>query len=193
MILLLLFGISNLGCTGSGKSTGQPQGAYRAPGYVKKDYKQLIVYARLQNPAYRQKLENAVADFLNKRGYHTMPAYKNIDMTTRPDSVEFFGKINELKVDGLVALDYLRQTTGVQDSYRYNGGMYNYFYGCSSPFDLETTARQQGYMRLDFYNLDARGTQYNTILPVKLFNGFDEAVKQLAEDCYTRLKSDRII
>jgi hypothetical protein len=71
--------------------------------------------------------------------------------------------------------------------------MYNYFASGSAPFDLQTSSRQVGYVRIDFYNLDARVTQYNTSLEIKLFNGLDEAVKLLTEDTYTRLKNDRIL
>ena len=168
-------------------------GAYRAPGYVKKDYQQIVVYAKIEQDAYRQKLENAMVDFLAKKGYKAIPAYKNFEVTYKYDSVTFMNKINELKVDGIIAFDYLAQQTGVSDSYRYNGGMYNFFASGSAPFDLETTARQVGQMRIDFYNLDARVSQYNTVLPIKLFNGLDPAIKQITEDTYAVLKSDRIL
>jgi hypothetical protein len=101
--------------------------------------------------------------------------------------------INELKVDGIVALDYLGKQTGVVDSYRYNGGMYSFYMSGSQPFDLETASKDVGYFRIDFYNLDARVSQYNTLMPVKIFNGFDAALQLLAEDTYNRLKGDRII
>src|SRR5689334_9929035 len=84
----------NFACTGSHKSEGQPQGAYRAPGYVKKDYKMIMVYAKLENTAYRQRLENAMVSELNDRGYHALPAYKNFDVTYKYDSVQFMNKIN---------------------------------------------------------------------------------------------------
>ena len=194
LLFLTCIIVLNCACTGSHKSEGQPQGAYRAPGYVKKDYKVILVYAKLENTAYRQKLENAMVDQLNHRGYHALPAYKNFDVTYKYDSLQFMNKINELGVDGVLALDYLGQRTTTQDSYRYNGGMYNYLVvGGAAPYDLETSSRQTGYIRMDFYNLDARISQYNTILPIKLFMGLDGAVQNLTEDCYKRLKSDRII
>jgi hypothetical protein len=179
------------GCSGSKKAYSET--TYRAPGYVKKNYQQLIVYAKVEQDAYRQKLENAMVEVLGKHGFKAIPAYKNLDVSYKYDSVKFMSRINELKVDGVVAFDYLGQTTGVSDEYRYNGGMYNYFASGSAPFDLQTTAKQVGYVRLDFYNLDARVSQYNTALEIKLFNGLDPAIRQLTEDTYTRLKSDRIL
>ena len=180
-------------CTGSKSAAGQPQGAYRAPGYVRKDYKEILVYAKVENPAYRQKVENGLADALTRKGYHAIAAYKNFDVAYKLDSAQFMDKINELKVDGVLTLDYLGYQTTVSESYRYNGGMYNFFVGGASPYDLETTSKQLGYMRMDFYNLDSRNSQYNTLVPIRLFNGLDEAVRGLGEDCYARLKSDRII
>ena len=180
-----------IGCSGSKNAASE--GAYRAPGYVKKDYQQIVVYAKIEQDAYRQKLENAMVEFLGKKGFKAIPAYKNFEVSYKYDSVTFMNKINELKVDAVIALDYLGKLTGVQDSYRYNGGMYNFFVTGSAPFDLETTSRQVGYMRIDFYNLDARVSQYNTTLPIKLFNGLDPAVKQITEDTYAVLKSDRIL
>jgi hypothetical protein len=191
-LLALLALFSYLGaCSGSKSSTRE--GANRSPTYVRKNYQQIVVYAKVEQTGYRQKIENAMVDLLSKKGYHAIPAYKNFEETYKMDSVKFMEKVHELKVDGVIALDYLGQQTSVADSYRYNGGMYNYFVTGSAPFDLETTSKQVGYMRLDFYNLDSRGSQYNTIVPVKLFNGFDGAVKQLSEDTYAVLKGDRII
>jgi len=189
---LVLFAAVNIACTSS-KHAGTQQGVYRAPGYVRKNYKEILVYARIQNPVYRQKLENAMVNELNNQGYHAVPAYKNFDVTYKYDSVEFMSKITELKIDGLVAFDYLGHQTAVQDSYRYNGGMYNYLYTGTAPFDLETSTTQAGYVRLDFYNLDARVSQYNTVVSMILSGGLDEAIKQLTQETYRRLKSDRII
>jgi hypothetical protein len=179
-----------VGCSGSKSAS---EGTYRSPGYVKKNYQQLVVYAKVDQDAYRQKLENAMVEVLGKHGFKAIPAYKNFAVTYKYDSVTFMNKINELKVDGIIAMDYLGQQTAVTDSYRYNGGMYNYFSGGSYPFDLETTAKQSGFVRIDFYNLDARVSQYNTIVPIKLFNGLDPAIKVFTEDSYTRLKGDRIL
>ena len=178
-------------CSGSKSATAD--GTYKAPGYVKKNYQNIVVYAKIDQDAYRQKLENTMVDYLNKKGYKAIPAYKNFEVSYKYDSVTFMNKINELKVDGVIALDYLGKTTGVSDSYRYNGGMYNFFVTGSAPFDLETKSSQVGYMRIDFYNLDARISQYNTVLPIKLFNGLDPAIKQISEDTYAVLKSDRIL
>lgn len=192
LLLLIFISASTLiACSGS-KSAGS-EGTYRAPGYVKKNYQQLVVFAKVEQDAYRQKLENAMVELLANKGYKAIPAYKNLDVSYKYDSVKFMNRINELKIDGVIAMDYLGKLTGVQDSYRYNGGMYNYFYSGSSPFDLETTSKQVGYVRLDFYNLDARTSQYNTTLPIKLYNGLDVAVKQLTEDSYAVLKNDRIL
>jgi hypothetical protein len=190
LILIPIF-ISLAACSGS--KTATREGANRSTTYVRKNYQQIVVYAKVEQTGYRQKIENAMVDLLSKKGYHAIPAYKNFDETYKMDSVKFMEKVHELKVDGVIAFDYLGQQTSVADSYRYNGGMYNYFMTGSAPFDLETTSKQVGYMRLDFYNLDSRASQYNTIVPVKLFNGFDGAVKQLTEDTYTVLKGDRII
>jgi hypothetical protein len=191
-ILVLATFLSYLGAC-SGSKTATREGANRSPTYVRKNYQQIVVYAKVEQTAYRQKIENAMVDFLSKKGYHAIPAYKNFEEGYKYDSVKFMEKVYELKVDGIIALDYLGQQTTVADSYRYNGGMYNYFMSGSAPFDLETTSKQVGYMRLDFYNLDSRASQYNTIVPVKLFNGLDGAIKQLTEDTYTVLKGDRII
>jgi hypothetical protein len=191
IFFLSIVAVTIVSCSGS--KSAASEGTYRAPGYVKKDYQQIVVYGKIEQDAYRQKLENAMVDLLNKKGYKAIPAYKNFEVTYKYDSVTFMNKINELKVDGIIAFDYLAQQTGVQDSYRYNGGMYNFFASGSAPFDLETTSRQVGQMRIDFYNLDARVSQYNTVLPIKLFNGLDPAIKQITEDTYAVLKSDRIL
>ena len=191
ILLMSIAAFMFIGCSGS--KSAASDGTYRAPGYVKKNYQQIVVYAKIEQDAYRQKLENAMVEFLGKKGYKAIPAYKNFEVSYKYDSVTFMNKINELKVDAVIAFDYLGKQTGVSDSYRYNGGMYNFFTTGSAPFDLETTAREVGHMRIDFYNLDARVSQYNTVLPIKLYNGLDPAIKQISEDTYTVLKSDRIL
>ena len=153
-LLFILIAGTIAGCSGS--KNAYSEGSHRAPGYVKKEYQQLIVYAKVEQDVYRQKLENAMVEYLGKQGYKSLPAYKNIDVSYKYDSVKFLNRINELKVDGVIAMDYLGQQTAVTDEYRYNGGMYNYFLSGSAPFDLQTTAKQVGYVRLDFYNLEDR-------------------------------------
>ena len=190
-ILLMVFIGTMTACSGSKNAAAS--NTYRSPTYMKKEYQQLVVYAKIDQDAYRKKIENAMVDVLVKNGFHAIPAYKNFDVTYKYDSVKFMNTVNELKVDGVIALDYIGHQTGVVEAYRYNGGMYNYFSTGSAPFDLETSAKQVGYFRLDFYNLDSRASQYNTVLPVRLFNGLDGAVKQLTDDIYSILKGDRII
>jgi len=190
LLIVSFLGVTILGCSGS---KGASEGVYKSPSYVRKNYQQIVVYGKIDNDAYRQKLENAMVDLLTKNGYKAIPAYKNFEVSYKYDSVTFMKKIDELKVDGIIAFDYLGQQTGVSDSYRYNGGMYNFFTTGSAPFDLETKSNQTGFMRIDFYNLDARVSQYNTVLPIKLFNGLDPAIKQITGDTYAVLKSDRIL
>ena len=190
LLIVSFLAVTMLSCSGSKSAS---EGVYKAPGYVKKDYQQIVVYAKIDNDAYRQKLENAMVGVLAKKGYKAIPAYKNFEVSYKYDSVTFMKKIDELKVDGVIAFDYLGHQTSVSDSYRYNGGMYNFFTTGSAPYDLETKSTQTGFMRIDFYNLDARVSQYNTVLPIKLFNGLDPAIKQITEDTYTVLKSDRIL
>jgi len=188
--VLLMFTILSIAACSGSKSASN---TFRSPTYVKKNYQQLVVYARIEQDGYRQRLENAIVSVLEQHGYHAIPAYKNFDVVYKTDSVKFMNRINELKVDGVVAVAYLGKQTTVQDSYRYNGGMYNFFTTGSAPFDLETKSNQTGFMRIDFYNLDARVSQYNTVLPIKLFNGLDPAIKQITGDTYAVLKSDRIL
>lgn len=186
---LMAIVVFSVACSGSKTASN----TFRSPTYVKKNYQQIVVYARIEQDGYRQRIENAMVEVLEKHGYHAIPAYKNFDVSYKTDSVKFMNRINELKVDGVVAVAYLGKQTSVQDSYRYNGGMYNYFASGAAPFDLETTAQQTGYFRLDFYNLDSRASQYNTVVPIRLFNGIEGAVKQFSEETYTALKGDRII
>jgi len=188
--VLLMFTILSIAACSGSKSASN---TFRSPTYVKKNYQQLVVYARIEQDGYRQRLENAIVSVLEQHGYHAIPAYKNFDVVYKTDSVKFMNRINELKVDGVVAVAYLGKQTTVQDSYRYNGGMYNYFASGAAPFDLETSAQQTGYFRLDFYNLDSRASQYNTVVPIRLSSGIEGAVKQFSEETYTALKGDRII
>src|SRR5687767_12307655 len=100
VIAILLIGVGILlGCSGS--KNASTEGTYRSPTYVKKDYQQLVVYAKIEQDAYRQKLENAMVALLEKNGYKAIPAYKNFDVSYKYDSVRFMNLVNELKVDGV--------------------------------------------------------------------------------------------
>lgn len=175
---------------------GSPKGSYTSvttPGYVKKDYKQLVVFAKIEEDVYRHKVEDAMVDLLTKNGYNAIPAYKNLTVSYKYDSVKFMSEINEKNIDGIIAMSYLGQLTKVEDRYHYTGGMYNVFSTNSVPFDLETKSSKIGYIRVDFFNKDTRSTQWNTGIDVKLSDGIEIVVQELSRECLSRLRKDRII
>jgi hypothetical protein len=173
-----------------------PKDAYKSvttPGYVKKAYKQLVVYAKVEEDVYRHKIEDAMVDVLNKNGYSAIPAYKNLSVSYKYDSIKFMNEINALNIDGIISLSYLGKQTIVEDRYHYTGGPYSLSAGGSVPFDLETRSTKIGYVRVDFFNRDTRSTQWNTGIPVKLSDGIDIVVQELSRECLSRLKGDKII
>jgi len=173
-----------------------PKDSYKSvttPGYVKKNYKQLVVFAKVEEDVYRHKLENAMVDLLNKNGYTAIPAYKSLSVSYKYDSTKFMNEMNALNIDGIIALTYLGKTTVVEDRYHYTGGPYSLTAGGSVPFDLETKSNKIGYVRVDFFNRDTRSTQWNTGISVKLTDGIDIVVKELSRECLTRLRADKII
>lgn len=175
---------------------GSRQAAFKSntdPTYVKKNYQNLIVFAKVEELVYRKKLEEAVVAELKKNGFTAIPAYSNLEVSYKYDSTQFMNRMRELSVDGFIAIDYLGQQTRVQDTYRYNGGVYSVV-GSYVPFDLETKSYKTGYLRVDFYNGDTRTTRWNTVVSAtKTADGLDKAIESAAREIVVRLKADKII
>jgi len=90
LLIVSFLAVTILSCSGSKSAS---EGVYKAPGYVKKDYQQIVVYAKIDNDAYRQKLENAMVGVLAKKGYKAIPAYKNFEVSYKYDSVTFMKQL----------------------------------------------------------------------------------------------------
>jgi hypothetical protein len=191
IFLAIFLSILIVGCSSPKDAT--TNASTTTPGYVKKDYKQLLVFARVEEDAYRHKVEDAMVELLNKNGYKAMPAYKHVAVSYKYDSTQFMSRINELNIDGIIALSYLGQRTVVEDRYYYTGGVYNVFSSNSIPWDLDTKSDKVGYIRADFFNLDTRSTQWNMGIAFKFSTGIDRVVEDVIRECYSRLKRDRII
>lgn len=163
------------------------------PGYVKKNYQKIIVFAKLDDLGYRKKLEEAMVKELGKGGINAIPAYSNLEVSFGYDSVAFMKRMEELKVDGFMAITYLGQKTTVQDRYRYTGGYYNMIGGGAVPFDLETSSLKTGFVQTYFYNGDARTPWWSSIVQASVTNGIDAAIEAVSRETVYRLKVDKIL
>jgi hypothetical protein len=63
IFLAIFLSILNVGCSSPKDAT--TNASTTTPGYVKKDYKQLLVFARVEEDAYRHKVEDAMVELLN--------------------------------------------------------------------------------------------------------------------------------
>lgn len=189
--ILVAAGIYMLSGCGGPKEVGYK--SYKDPNYQRKDYKQLLVFARIEQDSVRHKVEESISGFLAGKGFNTIPAYKHLDVSYKYDSVKFMSKINELKVDGIVVVDYLGQTTVVTDEYRYTGGPYTMFSSNYIPYDLDTRSEKVGYARVDFYNLDSRASQWNTVVQVKPSNGLEAVIRDFSNEFFSRARLDGIL
>ena len=187
LVIALLLGAS---CAGSKNATYKSQ---TAPGYVKKAYQKIIVFAKLEEDVYRKKLEEAMVKELEKKGFTAIVAYSNLDVSYAYDSVAFMKRVTELNADGFVALRYLGQLSSVQDRYTYTGGYYNLYGGGAVPWDLDTKSVKTGYVQVDFFNLDSRSTRWNTVVPAVVSDGIDIAVNKVSIEAVFRLKADGIL
>jgi hypothetical protein len=179
---------------GSSRESSAPaaSNSFIAPGYVKKDYKKILVLARLEQETYRKRIEKALVSEFKERRYNVVPSYDFLTPEMLKDSLHLRSRLEEMGFDAALVLTGLAQMTDVTEQYKYNGAMYSVFYGPYTSLDLETRSGKVVYFQCDFFVKDVPGTQWRAPVSVKL-GDLDIAEQQLAIQARKRIQADKIL
>lgn len=194
-ILLFTAMVALQSCSGSKSATDAKNdpSVFVAPGYVKQDYKKILVLARAEDAAKEKLVEDAVAKEFKSNGYKVVPSYTVVPPELLKDTVQLRAKIESEGFDGAIVLTWLGKVGKTVDQYKYSGTMYSVFYGATGVFDLETRDVSTGYVQVDFFVAGKLGTQYRAGLPIGMSNGREAILQQLSISCRKKLVNDRIL
>jgi hypothetical protein len=164
-----------------------------APGYVKQNYKKILVLALAGDPSKQKVIEDAVSKEFKGNGYKTIPAYSVVTPELLKDSTKLRSTIESEGFDAAIVLSYLGQVGTTMDQYKFTGSMYSVFYGAVGVFDLDTRSVSTGFAQVDFFTAGKLGTQYRAALPLQMNNSRETILQQLGITCRKKLVNDRIL
>jgi hypothetical protein len=188
-----------MNCAGPTKMT-TPGLGYTAGDYTKQKYKHVLVLSRVKDPIVRQKMENALADLLNRSGIKASASYKIVSAEDMTSQEKFVAKIENLGIDGLIAYTFYGTTqTQANDVATINGapvtsiGIFNVFLSPSYSFDLNTQLNSSSRVRTELYNKSSKDVRWYRVVEVEMNNGVDIGCDQLAGRTLMVMKQDGIL
>jgi hypothetical protein len=164
-----------------------------APGYVKKEYKKILVLVRVDPDIFRKRIEKSMLSELKDRKYNAAASYEFVTVDMMKDTLALRDKVKEIGFDAALVLTYLGEMTGVTDNYQYNGNIYSVFYGAYPTYDLDTRSSKTAYFQADFYCLDGKGTQWRTGVPADISGDPDRGLATMSETIRKRMETDNIL
>jgi hypothetical protein len=182
-----------LSCGSSKTATTTNSDAFVAPGYVKQNYKKILVLAVAQDASKRKLVEDAVSKEFKGNGYKTIPAYTVTTPELLKDSARLRSTLEAEGFDAAILISYLGKVGKTMDQYSYSGTMYSVFYGSVGVFDLDTREISTGYAQVDFFVAGKLGTQYRSALPLQMNNSRETILQQLSISTRKRLVNDKIL
>jgi len=174
-------------------ATSNDPNVFIAPGYVKQNYKKILVLALAGDPAKQKVIEDAVSKEFKGNGYKTIPAYSVVTPELLRDSTKLRSTIESEGFDAAIVLSYLGKVGTTMDQYKFTGSMYSVFYGAVGVFDLDTREISTGFAQVDFFTAGKLGTQYRASLPLQMNNSRETILQQLGISCRKKLVNDRIL
>ena len=181
------------GCSSSKQGTAPTSNSFIAPGYVKQDYKKILVICKIDPETYRKRIEKGIVTELKDKRYPAGAAFEFVTQQLIADSVKLRATVEGMGYDAAILITYLGQLTAVQDEYTSNGNMYNIFNGSYPVLDLETSAQKVAYFQTDFFVAGKLGTQWRSNIRAKLGRDLDIATEQMAMELRKKLQADRIL
>lgn len=183
--------ISGGGCSSSKTTTASPN--FIAPGYVKKDYKKILVLTLVEQPIYQKRIEDAVVKEFKERGYPFHAAHINFPGDIRKDTANLRSRIENEGYDAAMVLTYLGEMSGIQEQAHYNGNMYSVFYGSYPVYDVDTKSVKTAVFQCDFYVHDTKGTQWRAPVSVRRNNDIDITLQLLSRTIRQKIMGDKIL
>lgn len=181
------------GCGSTKDSTDNRPKSFIAPGYVKQDYKKILVLAHVDPDIFRKRIERNVINEFKKHKYNVEGSLEFFKPEMLADSQALRQMIIDRGYDAVLALTYIGNMTNVRDDYYANGNIYNVFYGAYPVFDLDTRSTQTYYFQADFFILGGKGTQWRAGVNAKGGQDPDAALSDMAYMLRRRMQDDKIL
>jgi hypothetical protein len=168
---------------------------YKAPGYVKKDFKKILVVARVEQMMYRRKIEDAMVTQLKDRKHGAIASHNYFDPADRGDSAKLMAKIDSLGVDAALVFEMFGQQGQTQERGFFTATMYSVWGGVYYTIGVDSDSRniQMLYVKPYFITRAENKQQWSTIIEINLSKGIDLSIEELANRTRRSLVGDKIL
>ena len=192
--LVLVIAMAGLAACSSSKDSGSsaPKN-FVAPDYVKKDYKKILVLVRVDPDMFRKRIEKSLVKEFRDRKYNMSGSLEFVTPELMKDTIALRDKVKEMGFDAALVVTYMGETTGVTDTYMYNGNIYSVFYGAYPVYDLDTRSQKIRYFQTDFYCLDGKGTRWRAGFSADLGGDPDYGLSVMATKIRKSMETDKIL
>jgi hypothetical protein len=191
--LALLIVIASLtACSSSKETKTKTSDSYIAPDYVKRDYKNILILARVDPDMFRRRIERSVIKEFKSRRYNVSGSTEFVTPELMKDTISLKNKVVEMGFDALLVVTYLGEISSISENIVFNGNIYSFF-GAFPVYNLETRGNKTRYFQTDFYRLDGRGTQWRSGFAANLDGDPDFGLDKMSVQIRKRIERDKIL
>ncbi len=194
-IISLVFFIALAGmsaCSSSKETQTKTSDSYIAPDYVKRDYKNILILARVDPDMFRRRIERSVIKEFKSRRYNVSGSTDFITPELMKDTITLKNKVVEMGFDALLVVTFMGEISSISQNVAFNGNIYSFF-GAFPVYSLETRGNKTRYFQTDFYRLDGRGTQWRSGFAANLDGDPDFGLDKMSVNIRKRIERDKIL
>lgn len=195
IVLTLLMFCCNFYSCSPPQATVTSSNTYKNPGYVKKDYKKILVVARVEQMMYRRKIEDQMVTQLKDRKYSAIASHNFFSPGEQLDSVRLMARIDSLGVDAALVFQMFGQQSQAQETGYFTATMYSIWGGVFFTIGVDSDTRnvQLVYVKPYFITRADNKQQWSTIIDINLSKGVDMSIEELANRTRRVLVGDKIL
>ena len=189
---LLIVIASLTSCSSSKETKTKTSDSYIAPDYIKRDYKNILILARVDPDMFRRRIERSVIKEFKSRRYNVSGSTDFVTPELMKDTITLKNKVVEMGFDALLVVTFMGEMSGISQNIVFNGNIYSFF-GAFPVYNLETRGNKTRYFQTDFYRLDGRGTQWRSGFAANLDGDPDFGLDKMSVQIRKRIERDKIL
>jgi hypothetical protein len=191
VLAIALTGLS--ACSSSKESASSAPKNFVAPGYVKKDYKHILILVRVDPDIFRKRIEKSLIKEFKDRRYNVSGSLDFVTPELLKDTLALRNKVLEMGFDAAIVVSYLGELSTITEHANYDGSIYSLYWGTFPVYDTDTRSTKTRYFQADFYRLDGKGTQWRAGFSADLSGDPDFGLMIMAEKIRKNIEADKIL
>lgn len=194
VLLILLF----FSCSPSNKITT----TWKKPSFTAAEPGKLIVYAKVNEVTFRNKIEDLVVENFKNAGYDAIAAYNNISEEDLKNVDSLRAKARSLNATSLITLRPLKKATEIKSTSQVSagtgsggsyGGFYNGFGGISLPISNGGKIEEHFILETNYYTQTSQGAEWLATMDVNMKEGLEETTTKITKMLIARMKKEGVL